>query len=47
MHENIFYITVFLIWCRFDFCQHFELHYSESWDFVQNVSYAFTHRQRL
>jgi len=47
MYEHIFCITVFVVECRFDFCQNFELHYSESWAFEQNVKYGFTHRQCL
>jgi len=42
--QHIFCITVFVICCRFHFCQHFELHYLESWDFEQKVQYGFTHR---
>jgi len=43
----MFHITVFVIQCRFHMCQKFELHYSESRGFEQNVRYAFTHREGL
>jgi len=38
---HIFYTTVFVISCRFHFCQNFELHCSESRDFEKNVKYGF------
>jgi len=43
-HTHIFYITVFAISCRCHTYQKFELHYSESRDFEQNVRYNCTHR---
>jgi len=46
-YVHIFYVTVFEISFRFHTCQNFELHYSESRDFQQNVRYGFTHRSRL
>jgi len=43
-YVHIFYITAFIISCRFHTCQQFQLHYSESRDFDQNVRYEFRHR---
>jgi len=43
-YEHIFYVNVFVISCRFHLCQNFELHYSDTWDFVQTVKNGFNRK---
>ena len=40
-YQDIFYVTVFVIFMQIPFVSIFELHYSDTWDFAQNVNYGF------